>query len=131
MIADKPEWMRRFDKIHAQGKSLPKPEPGRRCGELDSSMSSDALLMNVFCAPGVAESRMVRSALGIEADAGPVFGWKARVPLANGRFDRTEVDMRWGGLLVRPNLRREISRRGLRRWLKRIGISMRCLTGTC
>jgi hypothetical protein len=104
VIADKPEWMRRFDKIHAQGKSLPKPELGRRWRELDSSMSSDALLMNVFCAPGVAESRVVRSALGIEAEAGPVFGWKARVPLANGRFDRTEVDMRWGGLLVEAKL---------------------------
>jgi hypothetical protein len=104
VIADRPEWMRRFDKIHAQGKSLPKPELGRRWRELDSSMSSDALLMNVFCAPGVAESTAVRSALGIEGDAGPVFGWKARVPLANGRFDRTEVDMKWGGLLVEAKL---------------------------
>lgn len=104
VIADKPEWMRRFHKIHAQGRSLPKPELGRRWRELDSSMSSDALLMNVFCAPGVAESKVVRSALGIEVDVGPVFGWKARVPLANGRFDRTEVDMRWGGLLVEAKL---------------------------
>src|SRR5580692_4356594 len=50
-----PECMRRFDKIHAQGRSLPKAESGRRWRELDSSMSSDALLMNVFCAPGVVE----------------------------------------------------------------------------
>src|ERR1700678_4503546 len=45
-ITARPEWMRRFDKIHAQGRSLPKAE--RRWRELDSSMSSDALLMNVF-----------------------------------------------------------------------------------
>ena len=103
-IAARPEWMRRFDKIHAQGRSLPRAESGRRWRELDSSMSSDALLMNVFCAPGVAESPAVRRALGIEADEPPVFGWKARVSLANGRSDRTEVDLRWGGLLVESKL---------------------------
>jgi hypothetical protein len=58
-IAARPEWMRRFDKVHAQGRSLPKAE--RRWRELDSSMSSDALLMNVFCA-----ALAVRRTLGIE-----------------------------------------------------------------
>jgi hypothetical protein len=67
-------------------------------------MSSDALLMNVFCAPGVVEAPAVRNALGVAEDAVPVFGWKARVPLKIGRFDRTEVDMRWGGLLVEAKL---------------------------
>jgi hypothetical protein len=33
-----------------------------------------------------------------------VFGWKARVPLASGRSDRTEVDMRLGSLLVEAKL---------------------------
>ena len=103
-IARQPDWMRRFNKIHAQGRALPKAESGRRWRELDSSMSSDALLMNVFCAPGVAESPKVRRALGVDGDAAPEFGWKARVPLKNGRFDRTEVDMRWGGLLVEAKL---------------------------
>jgi hypothetical protein len=109
-ISGRPDWVRRFDKIHAQGRLLPKPEPGpngeppRRWRELDSSMSSDALLMNVFCAPGVAEGARVRAALGVEGDATPEFGWKARVPLKNGRADRTEVDMRWGGLLVEAKL---------------------------
>jgi hypothetical protein len=40
----------------------------------------------------------------VEGDGLPEFGWKARVPLASGRFDRTEVDMRWGGLLVEAKL---------------------------
>ena len=44
-------------------------------------MSSDALLMNIFCTPGVVESAALRR-LGVEAEAQPVFGWKARVPLA-------------------------------------------------
>ena len=103
-IASRPEWMRRFEKIHAQGKALPRAESGRKWREIDSSMSSDALLMNVFCTPGVAESPAVRQTIGIEGDGPPIFGWKARVPLASGRFDRTEVDMRWGGLLVEAKL---------------------------
>jgi hypothetical protein len=102
-----PKWMRRFDKIHAQAaRSLPRPllDLARRWRELDSSMSSDALLMNVFCTPGVAESAEVRNVLGVDADAQPEFGWKARVPLRSGKLDRTEVDMRLGSLLVEAKL---------------------------
>jgi hypothetical protein len=103
-IIERPDWARRFDKVHTGQKSLPKADSGRRWRELDSSMSSDALLMNVFCTPGVAESLALRRALGVEGDESPVFGWKARVPLKNGRFDRTEVDMRLGSLLVEAKL---------------------------
>jgi len=107
-ILAQPEWMHRFDKIHAQAaRSLPRPQSdsARRWRELDSSMSSDALLMNVFCTPGVAESPTLRSMLGVgDDDTRPIFGWKARVPLTNGRFDRTEVDLRLGSLLVEAKL---------------------------
>lgn len=106
-IAANSDWIRRFDKVHAQAaRSLPKPQldPARRWRELDSSMSSDALLMNIFCTPGAADSPAMRNVLGIESDVVPIFGWKARVPLANGRFDRTEVDMRFGSLLVEAKL---------------------------
>ena len=102
-----PEWARRFDKVHTQGaRSLPKPQIDfkRRWRELDSSMSSDALLMNVFCSPGIADSTAVRNALGVEGSAQPVLGWKARVPFFSGRFDQTEVDMRLGSLLVEAKL---------------------------
>lgn len=106
-ILQNPDWLRRFNKIHAQAaRSLPKPQPDpdRRWRELDSSMSSDALLMNIFCTPGVAESAAVRNMLGVDGKTAPIFGWKARVPLVNGRFDRTEVDMRLGFLLVEAKL---------------------------
>jgi hypothetical protein len=103
-ISARPEWLRRFDKVHAQGRALPRADSGRRWRELDSSMSSDALLMNVFCTPAVAESPALRRALGVDGDQPPVFGWKARVPLRSGRFDRTEVDMRLGSLLVEAKL---------------------------
>lgn len=103
-IVAEPGWLRRFDKIHAQGRSLPRAESGRRWRELDSSMSSDALLMNVFCAPEALESSLLRQTLGVDENVSPEFGWKARVPLSSGRFDRTEVDMRWGSLLVEAKL---------------------------
>jgi hypothetical protein len=102
-IAGRHDWMRRFNKVHAQAaRSLPKAE--RRWRELDSSTSSDALLMNVFCTPGVLSSPAFYGALGIDLDAAPLFGWKARVPLANGRFDRTEVDLRLGSLFIEAKL---------------------------
>ncbi|MGD0095437.1 MAG: hypothetical protein ABSB60_03020 [Terracidiphilus sp.] len=105
-IVERPDWARRLGKIHTGQKTLPKAEAGsgRRWRELDSSMSSDALLMNVFCTPGVIESKALRHVLGVEVDEPPVFGWKARVPLKNGHFDRTEVDMRLGSLLVEAKL---------------------------
>jgi hypothetical protein len=102
-----PQWMKRFNKVHAHGGlALPKlvTDPARRWRELDSCMSSDALLMNVFCTPSVVESACVRRALGIDAGTNPEFGWKARVPLKNGLVDRTEVDMRLGSLLVEAKL---------------------------
>jgi hypothetical protein len=99
----RPEWMVRFGKVHTQAaRSLPKVE--RRWRELDSSMSSDALLMNIFCYPGVAAEAPVIGTLGLEGAHEPEYGVKARVPLANGRFDRTEVDMRLGTLLVEAKL---------------------------
>lgn len=104
-IISNPAWHRRFDKIHSHGRSLPKPfDHARKWRELDSSMSSDALLMNVFCTPGIAGSPALRSMLGITTSDQPEFGWKARVPLRTGKVDRTEVDMRWGDLLVEAKL---------------------------
>jgi hypothetical protein len=106
-ILARPEWMRRFSKVHAQAaRSLPRPagEPPRRWRELDSSMSSDALLMNVFCTPRVMESAAMRGCLGADPAAAPEFGWKARVPLKSGLVDRTEVDLRLGSLLIEAKL---------------------------
>jgi hypothetical protein len=98
-------WAKRLEKVHAQARySLPKEE--RRWRELDSCTSSDALLMNIFCCPGVCSSRTVAGMLGTETTDVPQFGYRARVPLQSQRerFDRTEVDMRLGGLLVESKL---------------------------
>lgn len=103
-ICECPQWARRFNKVHAQGRALPKADDGRKWRELDSCMSSDALLMNIFCSAHFLQSTAVHRLLGVEAGASPEFGWKAKVPLKSGRFDRTEVDMRWGDLLVEAKL---------------------------
>jgi hypothetical protein len=101
-ILEHKDWLRRLKKAHTGRRSLPRAE--RPWCELDSSTSSDALLMNVFCTPGVLESELIRSILDVGEEANPVFGWKARVPLKNGRTDTTEVDFRWGSLLVEAKL---------------------------
>jgi Restriction Endonuclease associating with ARP len=102
-ITARADWMRRFNKVHTQAaRSLPKTQ--RRWRELDSSNSSDALLMNVFCTPGVLSSSSLQQALGLDDDATPVFGWRARVPFTSGRLDRTEVDLRIGSLLIEAKL---------------------------
>jgi hypothetical protein len=71
---------------------------------LDSCNSSDALLMNIFCFPGTLKNGSALDLLAVEPGSIPQFGFKARVPLANGRADRTEVDMRLGDLLVESKL---------------------------
>src|SRR5205823_2794453 len=57
-----------------------------------------------FCHPGTLKERPMSRFLGLEAGAQPQFGFKARVPLKNGRADRTEVDMKLGSLLVEAKL---------------------------
>lgn len=102
-ILKSPEWSRRLEKTHTHSRrSLPRAD--RVWRELDSCMSSDALLMNVFCCPGVISSPEVAALLGTDTADKPDFGWKARVPFKNGRTDRTEIDMKLGELLVEAKL---------------------------
>ena len=103
-IVASPLWARRLKKAHTSARTaLPRNDRGF-WGELDSCNSSDALLMNVFCCPGVFDDGHVLSLLGLEQAAVPEFGFKARVPLVGGKFDRTEVDMHLGSLLVEAKL---------------------------
>ena len=102
-ILGNPHWRRRLEKVHAQARtSLPKSD--RRWRELDSCTSSDALLMNVFCFPGVIGNSPLRSLLGIVDRTAIQFGFRARVPLNSSLFDRTEVDLRLGDLLIEAKL---------------------------
>jgi hypothetical protein len=96
-------WHKRIGKVHTQARSS-LPREDRRWRELDSCNSSDALLMNIFCFPSTLKDGAVSGLLGVEHGSAAEFGFRARVPLENGKFDRTEVDMRLGGLLVEAKL---------------------------
>jgi hypothetical protein len=98
-----PAWRKRLEKVHAQANSS-LPRSGHRWKELDSSMSSDALLMNIFCCPYVPDDPRVLGCLGVEDAELPQFGWRARVPLKKGLEDRTEVDMKLGNMLFEAKL---------------------------
>ena len=98
-----PGWRKRLEKVHTTAKSS-LPRSGRGWKELDSSMSSDALLMNIFCCPYVSDDLRVLGLFGIEAAELPQFGWRARVPLKKGTADRTEVDMKLGNMLFEAKL---------------------------
>ena len=46
----------------------------------------------------------MRSLLGIDLDAVPIFGHRPGVPLRSGRRDGTEVDLKLGNLLIEAKL---------------------------
>jgi hypothetical protein len=97
-----PDWRVRLDKAHAQVLALPE---AKRVGakELDSSNSSDALLMNCFCFPDAAAHILKGLALPPQVGS-PQFGFRAEVPLKDGTLDRTEVDLKLGDLIFEAKL---------------------------
>jgi hypothetical protein len=103
-IQTNPTWKKRLSKVHTQARRcLPETVRGRWM-ELDACTSSDALLMNIFCYPGTLRRARLAILLAAEPRAHASFGYKARVPMLNGRFDRTEVDLRLGNLLIEAKL---------------------------
>ena len=102
-ILRRPEWRKRLQKVHNQGRrSLPAKDGSWR--ELDSSLSSDALLMNIFCYPGVTRRMEVCRILGLEPGGVPEFGFMPRVPLLSEATERTEVDMKLGNKIFEAKL---------------------------
>ena len=102
-ILRRPEWRKRLQKVHSQGRrSLPATDGSWR--ELDSSLSSDALLMNIFCYPGVTRRREVCRILGLEPGSVPEFGFMPRIPLLSEATERTEVDMKLGNKIFEAKL---------------------------
>lgn len=102
-IQSRPSWRRRLDKAYTAGKRLPRAHDRWR-GELEAATSSDALLMNLFCYPGMLRRPTVLHLLGTNAGLLPSFGLRAQVPLASGSADRTEVDLHLGDLLLEAKL---------------------------
>ena len=104
-ICGNPEWARRLHKPHPRRTTLP-AERRAEAMELDSCTSSDALLMNVFCYPGLLLHDPFVQPMGLPSTAEPdlVFGFKPRVPLRCSRTDATEVDLKIEDLLIEAKL---------------------------
>ena len=98
-----PEWARRLEKTYTGGQNLPRAGDRWR-GELECASSSDALLLNIFCYPGVLRRVPVCQLLDIEPGLRPAFGVRADLPMRNGEVDRTEFDMRLGATVAEAKL---------------------------
>lgn len=102
-ICANPEWARRLAKVHT-GSRRASPRAGWQWKELDCANSSDALLMNIFCRRRRLTNSTLCSMLGVPSGLAPQFGFRPQIPLRNGRTDRTEIDLKLGGLLVEAKL---------------------------
>jgi hypothetical protein len=98
-------WANRLNKVHTHTDALP-PEMRATARELDSSSSSDALLMNCFCFPGAVPRIMKGLGLweSIGSTALPEFGVKAKLPQTLNRQDATELDMKIGSYIFEAKL---------------------------
>jgi hypothetical protein len=90
-ICANPAWLHRLAKPHTASRRS-RARKDWQWMELDSANSSDALLMNIFCHPGVFDGLTmvpaVANLLNIEATAQPCFGINPGVPLKNIRKRR-------------------------------------------
>lgn len=102
ILAD-PAWSRRLQKSYTGGARLPRADDRWR-GELECAASSDALLMNVFCYPGVLRRSALCALLGVDVGTRPEFGVRAELPMKRGEIDRTELDMCLGDLTAEAKL---------------------------
>jgi len=102
-ICSAPDWAKRLKKKYSGGRWIARSGERERC-ELDCANSSDALLMNVFCYPRLLRRAQLCALLGIQTGLRPEFGFKPRIPFANGRTDQTEIDMSLGHLLIEAKL---------------------------
>src|ERR1700761_6850040 len=97
------QWRLRMQKSYTANARVPRAADRRR-KELDCCASSDALLMNIFCYPRVMTRLELCALLGVEAGLRPEFGVRAMLPMRRQEVDRTELDMRLGGLLFEAKL---------------------------
>ena len=102
-IQARPSWRRRLEKAYTGARQIPRSQDRRR-GELEAATSSDALLMNVFCYPGILRRPALLRLLGNQPGLLPTFGVRARLSLLNGRADRTELDLQLGDLVLEAKL---------------------------
>jgi hypothetical protein len=102
-ILRRADWKARLAKAYTGSRFVPR-RGDRKRAELDCANSSDALLMNIFCYPGVLNRRAICSLLAIEQGLDPVFGFRPLIPLKSGANDRSEIDLKLGNLFIEAKL---------------------------
>lgn len=102
ILAD-PAWRGRLRKTYTASARVPRSADRRRA-ELECANSSDALLMNLFCYPGILRRPAICALLNIDPGLRPEFGVRANLAMHRNEIDRTEIDMRLGTLLVEAKL---------------------------
>ncbi len=123
-ICANPAWLRRLSKPHTASRRS-RARKDWQWRELDSAISSDALLMNIFCHPAVFNGQILAPAvanlLNVDTTAQPCFGITPGVPLkqprkgrtklptelsgsANLLTDQTEIDLHLGNLFLEAKL---------------------------
>ena len=121
-IQANPAWAARLSKPYTGSRRIPGRRsladdlPTRTRRELDCANSSDALLMNLLCYPGLLARPAVQHLLGLSSPATPEFGVAIGVPLhpspaqrkkrnaPAAHPDRTEIDCRLADLLLEAKL---------------------------
>jgi Restriction Endonuclease associating with ARP len=114
-ILQNPDWRARLAKVYTGSRFFPR-QADRTRHELECANSSDALLMNIFCYPGVTRRPALCSLLGVEPGLRPAFGFRPGIPLSKGAQDRSELDLKLGNLLIEAKLTEgdfQTARRGL------------------
>jgi hypothetical protein len=123
-ILANPDWAHRLTKTHTAHRRS-RARADWHWMELDCASSSDALLMNIFCHPGVFNGSTISPStarlLNIDPNTQPRFGITPGIPLNNSRktrskkppeatnlntqlTDRTEIDLQLGNLFVEAKL---------------------------
>ncbi len=103
-ILANPAWSARLGKTYTGSARVPRRHDRAHRSELDCASSSDALLMNLFCFPGVLRRPAVLRLLGLAPGLRPSFGVRADLPVTGTLPDRTELDCVVGDLILESKL---------------------------
>ena len=103
-ILANPAWSARLAKTYTASARIGRRHDRAHRSELDCASSSDALLMNVFCFPGILRRPAVLHLLGLAPGLKPSFGVRATLPVTGSLPDRTELDLVVGDLILESKL---------------------------
>lgn len=86
------KYLDRLNKTHSNAKGYK---------EMQSSNSSDVLLMNIFAYPNILENESLRNLLGVNQNECIEFGWN---PVFENETRKTEIDMKIGNSIFEAKL---------------------------